>query len=148
MYGVDISDFSWFSHERVRIFRADQSSESSLREHVVTELDGVLLDVVLDDGSHASWDQQVTFKQLFRLVAPGGLYVIEDLDWQAPLPPDAIRTPTTNTLLEHFVTTGLLPSGAWSREEAEALAAQIESVLASSTVTANSSIATRAEGSR
>lgn len=128
VYGVDIGDFSWFSHERVRIFRADQSSESSLREHVVAELDGVLLDVVLDDGSHASWDQQVTFKHVFPLVAPGGLYIIEDLDWQPPLPPEQVRTPATKALLEHFVTTGRLPSGAWSREEAEALAAQIESV--------------------
>lgn len=128
VFGVDISDFSWYSHERVRIFRADQSSESSLRTNVVDELGDTALDIVIDDGSHASWDQQVTFKQLFPLVAPGGLYVIEDLDWQPPLAANSARTPTTKALLEHFVATGRLLSAACSYEEAQALGAQIESV--------------------
>jgi hypothetical protein len=128
VFGVDISDFSWYSNERVRIFRADQSSETSLRCNVVNELEGTLLDIVIDDGSHASWDQQVTFKQLFPMVAPGGLYIIEDLDWQPPRIAGAVETPTTKAMLEHFVSTGRLLSTAWSREEAEQMAAQIESV--------------------
>lgn len=128
VFGVDISDFSWFSHERVKTFRADQSSEASLREHVVSELQGTWLDIVIDDGSHASWDQQITFKQLFPLVAPGGIYIIEDLDWQPPLQSTAPQTPLTKHMLEHFVGTGRLLSAAWSAEEAQALAAQIASV--------------------
>lgn len=128
VFGVDISDFSWYSNERVRIFRADQSSETSLRENVINELDGTALEVVIDDGSHASRDQQLTFKQLFPLVAPGGLYIIEDLDWQPPLAADAAQAPTTKMLLEYFVGSGRLPSPVWSREESEALAAQIEAV--------------------
>jgi len=128
VFGVDISDFSWYANERVRIFGADQSSEKSLRENVVNELDGTPLDIVIDDGSHASWDQQVTFKQLFPLVAPGGLYLIEDLDWQPPAVPGSPETPATKVLLDHFAGTGRLPSAAWSREESELLAAQIESV--------------------
>jgi len=128
VFGVDISDFSWYSHDRVRIFRADQSSEDSLHENVVRELDDATLDIIIDDGSHASWDQQVTFKQLFPRLAPGGIYVIEDLDWQPPLKEGEPETPLTKALLEHFVGTGRLPSAAWSREESEALAATIESV--------------------
>ncbi|MEW5880057.1 MAG: glycosyltransferase [Pseudomonadota bacterium] len=128
VFGVDISDFSWYSNERVQIFRADASSEASLRENVVNNLKGTQLDIVIDDGSHASWDQQVTFKQLFPLVAPGGLYIIEDLDWQPPLAADAPQTPPTKTLLEYFGGTGRLPSAVWSRDESDALAAQIEAV--------------------
>jgi hypothetical protein len=42
------------------------------------------LDVIIDDGSHASFDQQMTFREFFPLLADGGWYFIEDLDWQPP----------------------------------------------------------------
>ncbi len=128
VFGVDISDFSWFANDRARIFRADQSSEESLRERVVKELDGTALDIVLDDGSHVGWDQQITFKQLFPLVAAGGLYVIEDLDIDPPEASSRPQTPTTKAMLEHFVSAGRLLSAAWSREQSELLASQIDLV--------------------
>jgi hypothetical protein len=40
--------------------------------------------VIIDDGSHASFDQQMTFRELWPLLADGGWYFIEDLDWQPP----------------------------------------------------------------
>jgi hypothetical protein len=36
-------------------------------------------DVILDDGSHLTGDQQVTFDLLWPLLAPGGRYIVEDL---------------------------------------------------------------------
>lgn len=36
-------------------------------------------DVIIDDGSHMTADQQRTFDLLWPAVAPGGVYVIEDL---------------------------------------------------------------------
>jgi hypothetical protein len=42
-------------------------------------------DIIIDDASHASHHQQNGFLELFPRLAPGGLYVIEDLRWQ----PDA-----------------------------------------------------------
>lgn len=46
-------------------------------------LDGVIargpLDVVLDDGSHRGADQKASLERLWPAVAPGGLYIIEDL---------------------------------------------------------------------
>lgn len=36
-------------------------------------------DVIIDDGSHMTADQQKTFSLLWPNVSPGGLYVIEDL---------------------------------------------------------------------
>lgn len=39
-----------------------------------------IFDIIIDDGSHNSEDQQVSFKHLFlNNLSPGGLYVIEDL---------------------------------------------------------------------
>jgi hypothetical protein len=37
------------------------------------------LDVVLDDGSHRGADQKASLERLWPAVAPGGLYIIEDL---------------------------------------------------------------------
>jgi hypothetical protein len=36
-------------------------------------------DVIIDDGSHVSADQIISFKTLFDYIKPGGIYVIEDL---------------------------------------------------------------------
>lgn len=43
---------------------------------------GVAPDIVIDDASHAWSHQQETFAALFPLLAPGGLYFIEDLNAQ------------------------------------------------------------------
>src|SRR5438445_13894138 len=42
------------------------------------------LDIIIDDGSHASVHQHLTLGVLFPSLKPGGLFVIEDLDWQPP----------------------------------------------------------------
>lgn len=36
-------------------------------------------DIIIDDGGHTMKQQQVSFKTLFPLLNPGGIYVIEDL---------------------------------------------------------------------
>src|SRR4029079_2980064 len=59
-------------------------------------------DVVIDDGSHASVHQQLALACLFPHVAPGGLYFIEDLNWQPP----ALETagvPQTRSMLRRYV---------------------------------------------
>lgn len=42
---------------------------------------GVTLDVVIDDGSHEPAHQQVTLRTLWPYLAPGGWYVVEDLEY-------------------------------------------------------------------
>ena len=61
---------------------------------------GVAFDVIVDDGSHASFHQQLTLTTLLPAVKPGGLFIIEDLQWQpatyeATLP----KAPKTGALL-------------------------------------------------
>ena len=36
-------------------------------------------DVILDDGTHRMFDQQKTFAMLFKVLKPGGIYILEDL---------------------------------------------------------------------
>lgn len=77
--GLDISDFSWFAHDRFRFVRCDMDA----RENIAAAARGMPpLDIVIDDASHASHHQQNAFLELFPRLRAGGLYIIEDLRWQ------------------------------------------------------------------
>jgi hypothetical protein len=65
--GVDLTDFSKFNRQRFSSFVCDQSKPDQLH-----------------DGSHSSFDQQAALHEFFPLLADGGWYFIEDLDWQPP----------------------------------------------------------------
>jgi len=79
IYGVDISDFSAFQKDWFTFFRADCGAPDQLR---AIGDKGVTLDVIIDDGSHASFHQKTTFLELFPRLKPGGLFFVEDLNWQ------------------------------------------------------------------
>lgn len=65
--------------ERITAFHCDQSSEEDL-ETVLPHLAlGGRFDLIVDDGSHKSEDQLLTFRILSRLLDPHGLYIIEDV---------------------------------------------------------------------
>jgi hypothetical protein len=98
--GVDLADFSAFNNNRFTSFVCDQSKRDELRS-VAAKLEPGSIDVIIDDGSHASFDQQLTFREFFPLLADGGLYFIEDLDWQ-PLSEDAGRITLTKNLLREI----------------------------------------------
>jgi hypothetical protein len=79
IHGLDVSDFSWFRHDRFTFHRCDMDA----RENIAAAAAGMPdFDIVIDDASHASHHQQYGFLELFPKVKPGGLYVIEDLRWQ------------------------------------------------------------------
>jgi hypothetical protein len=85
IYGVDnFSDVVYKSinfkkeeieNERIKIFVGDQSDPLFLEE----SFKNIAFDVIIDDGSHRSWHQQLSFKYLFPKLKSGGLYIIEDL---------------------------------------------------------------------
>jgi hypothetical protein len=79
--GLDIEDFSGLRKNRLTIMQGDQGSPGDLRR--VAAAVGPL-DIVIDDGSHASFHQQLTFVHLFPCLRPGGMYVFEDLHFQPP----------------------------------------------------------------
>ena len=77
IYGLDIDDKSQYDNERVGCGILDQSNEEHLRQF--SETINLQFDFIIDDGSHHMRDQQITFAYLFKLLRPGGIYVIEDL---------------------------------------------------------------------
>ncbi len=60
--------------ERLALHKVDQGSESQLKEYAK---EGPWK-VVIDDGSHKSSHQKLTFDVLWDEVEPGGYYVVED----------------------------------------------------------------------
>lgn len=97
--GVDVTDFSRFDNERFKAFACDQSRLEDLRA-VASRLEPGSIDVIVDDGSHASFDQQLTLREFFPLLADGGWYFIEDLDWQPPGEDGSTITRTRQLLAE------------------------------------------------
>lgn len=61
---------------RIRVYALDQSAATDL-DHLVAEQGP--FDVVIDDGSHLSAHQVLTFTKLFDAVADNGIYIVEDV---------------------------------------------------------------------
>ena len=81
LYGYDIHDFGFFEQPATRTFRGDQSSREDLARFVADH-GAPAFRVVIDDGSHVPSHQQIALATLFPRVEPGGIYVVEDLNWQ------------------------------------------------------------------
>jgi hypothetical protein len=80
LYGLDIDDFSSVKIDGCSILKGDAGSRESLQE--VKRTIGRPIDILIDDASHVSHHQQLCFGVLFPSIAPGGMYIIEDLHWQ------------------------------------------------------------------
>jgi len=77
IYGLEIREDSLVYAERIHSYQCDQSSEDSLRLAAIWV--GAELDLIVDDGSHVKEDQVLTARILKPLLAPNGIYVIEDV---------------------------------------------------------------------
>ncbi len=95
IHGLDVSDFSWFHHDRFTFHRCDMDDRANIAaaRAVMPEFD-----IIIDDASHASHHQQNGFLELFPRLRPGGLYIIEDLRWQ----PETYEKPGITKTAELF----------------------------------------------
>jgi hypothetical protein len=99
LIGIDVTDFSAFNNARFTSFVCDQSKPAELRA-VAARIETSSLDVIIDDGSHASFDQQLTLREFWPLLTDGGWYFVEDLNWQPPGEDAGKITPTKRLLRE------------------------------------------------
>lgn len=100
VYGFDISDFSHIQHSNFRFLQGDSGSAADIER-----LAGCAshFDIIIDDGSHASYHQQAALRQLWTKLASGGLYVIEDLQWQSPAFESILpKVPKTAIIMNSF----------------------------------------------
>lgn len=95
--GFDISDFSHQQDARFTFVRGDSGSRQDMERLARTKSH---YDVIIEDASHASYHQQMAILCLWDKVTRGGLFIIEDLNWQPPVFEDQLpRVPTTVELL-------------------------------------------------
>jgi hypothetical protein len=79
IYGCDIDRNVFISdNPRIHCFYCDQSDVVSLQQ--VVKQTGGNFDLILDDGSHRTEHQMLTFKILYPLLKTDGVYIIEDID--------------------------------------------------------------------
>ena len=99
--GSDISDFGWFEHDRFKFVQCDMSERQNF---AAVSAASTGAKVIIDDASHASAHQQFGLLELFPVLEPEGIYIIEDLQWQ----PDVYERlhpgfPTTSNLFRGFI---------------------------------------------
>jgi hypothetical protein len=100
--GMDIADLVALGNERIHIARGDQGSRDDLESFARAHGP---FDLIIDDGSHASHHQQVSLAALFPHLAPGGLYIIEDLHFQ-PAELEVSGITRTREFLRHMLRPG------------------------------------------
>lgn len=77
LHGIDI-DYKNFDDTNVTLHKLDQSNVVELANFV--DSIGISFDIILDDGSHVPEHQILTINNLWNLVKPGGIYIIEDIE--------------------------------------------------------------------
>lgn len=119
IHGVDIVDHTKMDRggsDRINIHIADQGDRMQLKYLMETKI-GKPMDIIIDDGSHMVYHQQISLAFLFKYIKPGGIYVIEDLFTSHPKPPFTPgcgqRTPEdtlTEDMLFDYMKTGKFKS--------------------------------------
>ncbi len=122
LFGYDLHDFGFFEQRDTHLFQGDQSSRADIARFL-EDAKKPRFRLVIDDASHASSHQQISLASLFGSVEDGGIYIIEDLDWQ-PFE----EAPTTREVLERFARTGRIESPFLSEQEACGLESEIAGV--------------------
>jgi hypothetical protein len=132
--GLDIQNYEIDDLDRIQLDWLDQSKKE-LVEQYANKLSEY--DIILDDGSHNTHDQQITLAYFFKSLRSGGLYVLEDLhsSIEVKIPEKAQLwgwgDPTKTTaleMLEHFNKTGKIVSDYLTEEESLYLESTIKSV--------------------
>jgi hypothetical protein len=76
--GLDIDPrCSSMGEERIKVFIGSQNSEEITNE--ISNFTNGKLDIIIDDGSHINKLTIESYKLLYKMLNPGGLYIIEDL---------------------------------------------------------------------
>jgi hypothetical protein len=74
--GLDIQRHELTDLDRITLDWLDQSKKDLVIEYSSKLKD---YDVIIDDGSHNVYDQQITFAYFFNSLKSGGIYILEDL---------------------------------------------------------------------
>lgn len=85
VFGFDIDPKTLFSEDRIQTGLADQLKPASLKQSFEAFEDRSF-DLVIDDGHHSLESQIFTLEAAARLLAPDGVYVVEDVSSEQVVP--------------------------------------------------------------
>ncbi|MEX0918563.1 MAG: hypothetical protein WDZ85_01180 [Candidatus Paceibacterota bacterium] len=122
--GFDIRKFKTQYSPRCVTVQGDQSRRADLQKILDYHTH---YDVIIDDASHVSAHQQITFSYLFPHLNSGGLYVIEDLKSQ-PSELESSSVPKTLSLLRDLSVNGVWSSPVANDAEKDAVIKQVDKV--------------------
>lgn len=135
IYGMDIKDCGKVNDERIHTLIGDQGKKDDLKQLVVRPEDGY--SVIVDDGSHMQDDLLTSFGVLFKCVAPGGYYIMEDV-WSL-VEANGKRKPqmqwgvkckdfsdSVTTVMENFKVEGMLESEHINYSAAQSIKRKVE----------------------
>jgi hypothetical protein len=75
IYGVDISNLKCYEEDRIQIEQADQTDVNRMNDI----FGKIKFDIIIDDGGHSMYQQQLSLISLFHRLKKGGFYILEDL---------------------------------------------------------------------
>jgi hypothetical protein len=125
IFGFDVEDFSTVIVKGCTIIQGDMSVQEDLMRLVSCV--GRPIEILIDDGSHASHHQQIALGALFSKLSPGGVYAIEDLHWTNTLL-EKSGARKTRDMLRHFSSSGKIESPYISAAERNYLEENIKSI--------------------
>lgn len=76
--GLDVQPDTQFEEERIETYICS-STEAGTFEEWYQKMDGLKMDVIIDDGSHIDTNQLATLSNFYPILKDGGIYVIEDI---------------------------------------------------------------------
>jgi hypothetical protein len=84
VYALDIEDKQQYDRDNIHTFICDQGSREEL-QNFKDSIGDIKFDFIIDDGSHFSIHQTISFFMLHDLLKEDGFYIIEDLhcyEWE------------------------------------------------------------------
>jgi hypothetical protein len=129
VYGIDIRPKPWVEQLGIHTYIANQANREDLQGFV--DSSGGNFDVIIDDGGHYMSHQQVSVGFLFEQLAPGGLFIIEDVHTSIPafyegFGQDSTLSNTTLKVFLDYLVTESIESVYMTEEEKTYLETHIE----------------------
>lgn len=120
VYGIDIREKPWIEKLGIHTYVTDQADREQLQQFV--DSSGGNFEVIVDDGGHFMHHQQVSLGFLFEHLAPGGLFIIEDVHTSIPsfykgFGVDSVQSNTTLEVFLNYLVSESIDSGYMTRKE-------------------------------
>ena len=72
-------DLFRYKSNRIKNFYIDTSDENSIKNKILNN--DLMFDIIIEDAGHFFKDQIISLFMIFKKVKPGGIFIIEELDF-------------------------------------------------------------------